>query len=31
MDMAVQGAIWLSAGIALLMLLSRRRRRRVLR
>jgi len=31
MDMAVQGAIWLSAGIALVMLLSRRRRRRVLR
>jgi hypothetical protein len=31
MDMAVQGAIWLSAGIALVMLLSRRRRRHVLR
>jgi hypothetical protein len=31
MDMAIQGAIWLGAGITLVMLLSRRRKRRVLR
>jgi len=31
MDMAVQGSIWLLAGVTLVMLLSRRRKRRVLR
>jgi hypothetical protein len=31
MDVAVQGAIWLGAGITLVMLLSRRRKRRVMR
>jgi uncharacterized protein (TIGR03382 family) len=31
MDFAVQGAIWLGAGAALLILLSRRRKRRVAR
>jgi hypothetical protein len=31
MNLAVQGAIWLGAGVALVMLLSRRRSRRVLR
>ena len=31
MDLAVQGAIWLGAGVTLVMLLSRRRKRRVLR
>ena len=31
MNLAIQGAIWLAAGISLVMLLSRRRRRRVLR
>ncbi len=31
MDVAVQGAIWLGAGVTLVMLLSRRRRRRALR
>jgi hypothetical protein len=29
MDLAIQGAIWLGAGVSLVMLLSRRRRRRV--
>ena len=29
MDLAMQGAIWLGAGVTLVMLLSRRRRRRV--
>jgi len=29
MDLAIQGAIWLGAGVTLVMLLSRRRRRRV--
>jgi hypothetical protein len=29
MDLAVQGAIWLGAGVTLVVLLSRRRRRRV--
>ncbi len=28
MDLAIQGAIWLGAGITLIMLLSRRRRKR---
>ena len=31
MDIAMQGAIWLGAGVTLVMLLSRRRKRRVLR
>jgi hypothetical protein len=31
MDMALQGAIWLGAGVSLVMLLSRRRKRRVTR
>jgi hypothetical protein len=31
MDVAIQGAIWLGAGITLVILLSRRRKRRVLR
>ena len=31
MDVAVQGAIWLGAGITLVIILSRRRRRRVVR
>lgn len=31
MDLAVQGAIWLGAGIALVVLLSRRRKRRFVR
>jgi hypothetical protein len=31
MEMAIQGAIWLGAGITLVMLLARRRKRRVLR
>jgi hypothetical protein len=31
MDMAMQGAIWLGAGVTLVMLLSRRRKRRELR
>jgi hypothetical protein len=31
MDLAIQGAIWLGAGATLIVLLSRRRRRRVLR
>jgi hypothetical protein len=31
MDVAVQGAIWLGAGVTLVMLLSRRRKRRVIR
>jgi len=31
MDLALQGAIWLGAGVTLVMLLSRRRKRRVLR
>jgi hypothetical protein len=31
MDLAIQGAIWLGAGVTLVMLLSRRRRRRVVR
>jgi hypothetical protein len=29
MDLAIQGSIWLGAGITLVMLLSRRRKRRV--
>jgi hypothetical protein len=29
MDVAIQGAIWLGAGVTLVMLLSRRRKRRV--
>jgi hypothetical protein len=29
MELAIQGAIWLGAGITLVMLLSRRRKRRV--
>jgi hypothetical protein len=29
MEFALQGAIWLGAGITLVMLLSRRRRRRI--
>jgi hypothetical protein len=31
MDMAFQGAIWLGAGVTLVMLLTRRRKRRVVR
>jgi hypothetical protein len=31
MNVAVQGAIWMGAGVTLVMLLSRRRKRRVLR
>jgi hypothetical protein len=31
MDIAIQGSIWLGAGITLVMLLSRRRKRRVAR
>ena len=31
MNLAIQGAIWLGAGVMLIMLLSRRRSRRVLR
>ncbi len=31
MELAVQGAIWLGAGITLVMLLARRRKRRALR
>jgi hypothetical protein len=31
MEMAIQGAVWLGAGVTLVMLLSRRRKRRVLR
>lgn len=31
MDLAIQGAIWLGAGVTLIVLLSRRRSRRVLR
>jgi hypothetical protein len=31
MDVAIQGSIWLGAGITLVMLLSRRRKRRVAR
>jgi hypothetical protein len=31
MDMALQGAIWLGAGVTLVMLLTRRRKRRVMR
>jgi hypothetical protein len=31
MSLAIQGAIWVGAGITLIMLLSRRRSRRVLR
>jgi hypothetical protein len=31
MDVAIQAAIWLGAGVTLVMLLSRRRKRRVLR
>jgi hypothetical protein len=31
MDVALQGAIWLGAGVTLVMLLSRRRRRNVAR
>jgi hypothetical protein len=31
MNLAIQGAIWLGAGVTLIMLLSRRRGRRVLR
>jgi hypothetical protein len=31
MEFALQGAIWLGAGITLVMLLSRRRRRRIAR
>jgi hypothetical protein len=31
METALQGAIWLGAGITLVMLLSRRRKRRVVR
>ena len=29
MDLAMQGAIWLGAGVSLVILLSRRRKRRV--
>ena len=29
MDLAMQGAIWLGAGVTLVLLLSRRRKRRV--
>jgi hypothetical protein len=31
MSLAIQGAIWVGAGVTLIMLLSRRRSRRVLR
>jgi hypothetical protein len=31
MELALQGAIWLGAGVTLVMLLSRRRKRRVVR
>lgn len=31
MEMLLQGAIWLGAGVTLVMLLSRRRKRRVVR
>jgi len=31
MTIAIQGAIWLGAGVSLVMLLSRRRKRRVTR
>jgi hypothetical protein len=31
MEIAIQGSIWLGAGITLVMLLSRRRKRRVAR
>jgi hypothetical protein len=31
MNLAIQGAIWLGAGVTLILLLSRRRSRRVLR
>ena len=31
MNLAIQGAIWVGAGVTLIMLLSRRRSRRVLR
>jgi hypothetical protein len=31
MNLAIQGAIWLGAGVTLVMLLSLRRKRRVLR
>ena len=31
MSLAIQGAIWVGAGVTLIMLLSRRRGRRVLR
>jgi hypothetical protein len=31
MNLAIQGAIWLGAGVTLVMLLSRRRSRRALR
>jgi hypothetical protein len=31
MDMAIQGAVWLGAGVTLVMLLARRRKRRVTR
>ena len=31
MEFVLQGAIWLGAGITLVMLLSRRRRRRIVR
>jgi hypothetical protein len=31
MEFAMQGAIWLGAGVTLVILLSRRRRRRVVR
>ena len=31
MNLAIQGAIWLGAGLTLIVLLSRRRSRRVLR
>ena len=31
MDMAIQGAVWLAAGVTLVMLLARRRKRRVIR
>jgi hypothetical protein len=31
MEMAIQGAVWLAAGVTLVTLLARRRRRRVVR
>jgi len=31
MDIALQGAIWLGAGVTLVVLMSRRRKRRVVR